>query len=165
MQDNLEKSSGYRRGFGSDDTWKILFPGTIPEFPLCEEKRNEERVISLRIMHERRKTFIIAYLYIFIQEATFSVTALQHNSAHSRLVSSSISHATVGMRLAQQTQLLGRTNQSKQSAIMQLYCFLLGKLPLSLVNTRKVRASQSHLHQGLQLPVRLCSGFNYYLLI
>lgn len=41
-------------------------------------------------MYEKRKSFIIAYLYIFTREETFSIMMIQHNSAQSTSVTCSI---------------------------------------------------------------------------
>lgn len=160
---NLLSITGYLRVVTTD----IIFPGTIPAFPLCEIKRRLEwgtgnitqnMYVGRKKMYEGRKYFITAYLYFSIWEETFSIMAMQHSSAHSKSVTSSVSHTREDVPCSTYTT-SWQNKIRKQSAINKLYCFLLSKLTVSL----EVRASQSHLHQGLQFPLRLCSMFNYYL--
>lgn len=160
MQCNLEKS-GYQKGFGNDVTQQIILPGTTPEFLLGKEKgdKNEEQVILFRIMHEKRKSYNCLSLHFYQRRNLFNYDdTAQFSTEYIR----TCSLTREGICLVQHTQFLGRTNWSKNSA-MQPYCFLLGKLPLSPANTLQVRAAQSCLPQGLQLPLRLCSVFSYYL--
>lgn len=81
MQDNLEKY-GYQKEFESDDTQQIILPGTTPEFLPCKEKRRLQWRAGTTTQNNvwKRKSFIIAYLYTFIREETFSIMMIQHNS-------------------------------------------------------------------------------------
>lgn len=54
-----------------------------------ETKIKKNQVIPLRIMCDKRKYFIIAYLYAFTREEIFPMMMIQHNSAQSTSVTCS----------------------------------------------------------------------------
>lgn len=111
MQCNLEKS-GYQKGFGNDDTQQIILPGTTPEFLLGKEKgdKNEEHVIPLRIIHEKRKSYNSLSLHFYQGRNLFNYDDTAQISTE---YISDLQHCSLtreGICLVQHTQFLGRTN-------------------------------------------------------